>query len=334
MVFVHGWHHNAKANDTNVREFRKLLLDTHQYTQLISGKNGRRVVGLYIGWRGESVTIPWVNMLTFWDRKNTAERVSQGSVRELFAKLDSFHDGARDGVDGPKGVRMMTIGHSFGGLVTFEALSSDFLRASARTQPDKGGNRPRRMSRFGDLVIIVNPAFEGVRYEPVKVAGQRLPQLPSNQLPLAIVATSTADWATGVAFPAARIFNGLFERAPKEEGKANTRTVGHNDRYTTHRLAACGADDAACWNACAESDEVKYMSGIAQDGIKARGYLCDGLSLETTPEWTLPGNPYWVVETDGDVMKDHNDIFNTNFIAFVRQMYLSVIAGTEGKKEK
>jgi len=328
IVFVHGWHHNADANDMNVREFRKLLRDT----QLMTGKDGRRVVGLFVGWRGESLTVPGLSMTTFWDRKNTAERVAQGSVRELFAKLDSFHDGARNSDNGFQTVRMMTIGHSFGGLVTFEALSSDFLRAAARTHANES-DRSRSLPRFGDLVIIVNPAFEGVRYEPVKAAGMRLPPLKPDQLPVAIVATSTADWATGVAFPTARFFNGLFESAPQEERKANRETVGHNDRYTTHRLAVCAADDASCWNACADSDEVAHMTNITRDGVQSPEYLCDGLKLTTTPEWAPAGNPYWVVETTGDVMSDHNDIFNPNFVAFIRQMYLAVIASTEGKKE-
>jgi hypothetical protein len=331
IVFVHGWHHNADANDGNVRNFRKYLRDT----ELLEGKDGRRVVGLYVGWRGESVTFPGLDMLTFWDRKNTAERVAQGSVREFFSKLDSFHDVAQDHGD-TKGVRMMTIGHSFGGLVTFEALSSEFLRDAARYKPHEaeGKERPRHLARFGDLVIIVNPAFEGVRYEPVKTAGLRLPPLEKNQLPLAIVATSTADWATGKAFPAARFFNGLFESSPGEESKASRRTVGHNDRYTTHRLFLCTRDDADCWNACAESDEVAHMASITRDGIQEKEYLCDGLRLTTTPEWAPLGNPYWVVETTGDLIGDHNDIFNPNFVSFIRQMYLATITATEKKERK
>ncbi|OGW34254.1 MAG: hypothetical protein A2X58_03810 [Nitrospirae bacterium GWC2_56_14] len=324
VVFVHGWHHNAEANDGNVREFRKLLGSLAQDAHLLAGKEkGRRLVGLYVGWRGESVTFPGLNYLTFWDRKNTAERVSQGSVRELFAKLDVFHDRSGDG-HGSKGVRMLTIGHSFGGLVTFEALSSEFLRDAARYQ-DEGEKdlRRRPLSRFGDLVIIVNPAFEGVRYEPIKVAGQRLPPLAASQPPLAIIATSTADWATGMAFPVARFFNSLFESDPKEERAANRKTVGHNDRYTTHRLSVCKTDDAECWNACAEN-EFAHMAVFSLKGVQPGEYLCNGLNLTTTKEWAPTGNPYWVVETTGDVIKDHYDMFNPYFISFVRQMYLSV----------
>ena len=327
VVFVHGWHHNAGANDTNVRGFRALLGSLVQDVHVLAGENkkGRRVVGLYVGWRGESVTSPGLNYLTFWDRKNTAERVSQGSVRELFAKLDAFHD--RNGDDkGSKGVRMITIGHSFGGLVAFEALSSEFLRDAARyrTTGPGGGERPKQLSRFGDLVIIVNPAFEGVRYEPVKAAAQRLPPLEANQPPLAIIATSTADWATGLAFPAARFFNTLFETDPKEERIANRKTVGHNDRYTTHRLSVCKPDDADCWSACAD-DEFAHMAAFSLRDRPSGAYLCDGLTLASTKEWAPTGNPYWVVETTGDVMKDHDDIFNPYFISFVRQMYLSAI---------
>ncbi len=49
VVYVHGWHHNAHANDENVRAFRKLLGDV----ALAEGEGGtaRRVVGIYIGWQ-------------------------------------------------------------------------------------------------------------------------------------------------------------------------------------------------------------------------------------------------------------------------------------------
>lgn len=350
VVFVHGWHHNADANDTNVRNFRGLLRDLSQAEHT---NGGRRVVGIYVGWRGESLTIPWLNELTLWDRKNTAEKVAQGSVREFFAKLDAFRD-RPPAKDEPKKIRLLTIGHSFGGLITFESLSSEFLRAGVRADTRTGakadGKRPY-LSRQGDLVVIVNPAFEGTRYEPLRTAGLRLGQLNSDQLPVVIVATSTADEATGTLFPIARVFNTLFESDPDEEKSANTRTVGHNNRYTTHLLAKCGNDE--CRNACKGTEplpaaaampamqnltdwqarvgnEQRYIRSIHSRYLGRQTYLCGDLQLTSNPNWLPPQNPFWVVETSGDIMDGHNDIFNPNFLAFIRQMYLAVVAATDG----
>ena len=339
VVFVHGWHHNAQANDPNVRAFRKLLSD---FATIEGGKDkgeaGRRVIGIYVGWRGESVTIPIVNELTFWDRKNTADHVAQGSTRELFAKLDAFRDRANQEYTASgqsANVRMLTIAHSFGGLIAFKALSNEFLQAAVRHE--KGD-----FSRQGDLVVIVNPAFEGSRYEPLKIAGQRLDKLNPKQLPVLIIATSEADWATGIAFPAARTVNAIFESSPGYEGKANTRTVGHNDRYTTHNLSTCDPSDKECQKPCdgaglpvekinearrAHFDkESKHMSKYADEGFKTRPeYLCNGLKLAPTVQWYPPSNPFWVVETTKAIMKSHDDIFNPNMEAFVRQMYEAIL---------
>jgi len=351
VLFIHGWHHNADARDKNVTEFRLLLRDLaifeggRQLSERNAEGSGPRAVGIYVGWRGESITVPIVNTVTFWERKNTAERVAQGSVRELFARLDFFRDRAR--ADGKRNVRLLTIGHSFGGLVTFEALSSDFLRAAVRS----GGGY---VSRVGDVVVIVNPAVEGARYEPLMVAGQRLSGLKDNQLPVVILATSTADSATGFFFPLARNVSTLLESTPGPEGDSIVKAVGHNERYITHKLSLCENEDKDCAAACPAPrtkvrQSVKAMSGTDQDdyssklrqdmaaevalmrvigdkGFKGKQYLCNGLRLEPTAIQVPEQNPFWVVSTTGDIMSGHNDIFNPKFVSFIRQMYLGFIA--------
>ena len=53
VVFVHGWKHNAKYDDSNVQAFRALLQST---AALEEARGSRyRVVGIYVGWRGLSV---------------------------------------------------------------------------------------------------------------------------------------------------------------------------------------------------------------------------------------------------------------------------------------
>lgn len=77
VVFVHGWKHNAHADDENVKNFRKLL-------ESASGKSGpRRVIGVYIGWRGLSIDWGFLANVSYWDKKAMAQQVAKGGVIPL-----------------------------------------------------------------------------------------------------------------------------------------------------------------------------------------------------------------------------------------------------------
>src|SRR6266516_6547295 len=76
VVFVHGWFHNAGADDPNVQRFKCALNNL----QSIDDNAGEEVVGIYVGWRGESWSLPLVRYATFWDRKNTSDEVGRGSL--------------------------------------------------------------------------------------------------------------------------------------------------------------------------------------------------------------------------------------------------------------
>jgi hypothetical protein len=349
VVYVHGWHHNARATDKDVHAFRRMLRQIAQMEDNLSreGYQPMRVVGVFVGWRGEALPIWGLRGITFWDRKNTAQRVANGSVRELLGRLDDFRDSKI--APGPRkaarNVRMLTIGHSFGGLIAFESLSSDFVRNSVRF---KQGVFEHGVSRVGDLVVIVNPAFEGIKYEPLRVSSVRMQGLSEKQLPALIIATSEGDWATKYAFRYARQLSTSLEIERGEQRAANVNTVGHNKRFTTHYLKSgiCSGDD--CRKACGtyradpKQDlpgavdnfkiraEYALMRRIADEGVARKEHMCNELVLEATDRWVPERNPFWVVQTSEDVIFDHGDIFNPNFVAFLRQMYLGFIFAVYG----
>jgi len=123
VAFIHGWHHNADPEDGNIKEFRRLLTKLSQAES--NGGTGRQVLGVYIGWRGESITIPVINATTFWDRKNTAHKVGQQGVTEVLLKLEEIVNvkaGMETTKPQPLNSRLVTIGHSFGGAVLYTAL--------------------------------------------------------------------------------------------------------------------------------------------------------------------------------------------------------------------
>ena len=92
-VFVHGWHHNAAPGDSNIESFKDSLARLSKVESdlsLTKHRAARKVVGVYVGWRGESITVPVVNGLTFWERKNTAQDVGYLGVTELLLKLEEI----------------------------------------------------------------------------------------------------------------------------------------------------------------------------------------------------------------------------------------------------
>src|ERR1043166_6804269 len=88
LVLAHGWKHNASYQDANVASFRAVLADLQDVENKSSAqlpRPPRKVVGLYVGWRGLSQTLPVLKEVTFWERKRTAHAVGQGAVCELMA---------------------------------------------------------------------------------------------------------------------------------------------------------------------------------------------------------------------------------------------------------
>src|SRR3989449_11626238 len=76
VVFVHGWFHNAGADDPTVQRFKCALNNL----QSIDDNAGEEVVGIYVGWRGESWSIPLVRYAPFWYRKQTDNEAVRGPL--------------------------------------------------------------------------------------------------------------------------------------------------------------------------------------------------------------------------------------------------------------
>ena len=270
FVYVHGWKHNADFCDNNVCCFRETLKQMQLLEERYAGDyqwNKRKVFGIYVGWRGLSVMGPdGLRSISFYSRKNAATRVALGSTRELLGKIKDFYERKnitpgkkeKDRKDvkqlplqtsdtGPvrrSGTRLLTMGHSFGGLVVYNAVAQALMESAI--EPEKY-DQDQLVKPFGDLVFIVNPAFEGTRYEPLHQIAKRR-QYPGYQPPVFVAVTSEADQATRKAFPIGRWINGVWENystgkegeqiahTPAQQRDANVKTIGHAERYRTHYL--------------------------------------------------------------------------------------------------
>ena len=349
VIFVHGWKHNDAPTDTNVVAFRRLLqqIADMELQRAPSYWPARKVVGIYIGWRGLSVNAGELTEdLTFWTRMATAHRVAEGSVREVLARAKALRDAVDDtswpGHQDHRSTRMVTIGHSFGGLIVFTALSQYFIDRAVQTEmapfaqsltSQAGQHEGKEIAGYGDLVVVVNPAIEAMRYEPIRELMQNR-QSPGgfapNQNPVFVEVTSDADLATGIAFPAGRLVNTTFESfTGADERQEAMSSLGHYPAFWTHRLE--GPLPQADQNPPPPPIDVDQEC-IDFAGFNARervgGYLKagwrrryrTGAVLATNSQFD-PNDPFWIVATDKSMIEGHSDIEEPIFVDFIRQLY-------------
>ncbi|QBE65608.1 hypothetical protein [Pseudoduganella lutea] len=306
VTYTHGWKHNAGENDTNLRDFRKLLAELAAIERQRRPNDTRTVVGVYVGWRGASVSVPFVDNLTFWTRKAAAERIGQRSVKQLFFELNQFRTIA-NGWDIPDQLarddetQLIFVGHSFGGLITYHALYAAILERGL--QVDKLG-RYRPAKSVGDFVLLVNPAFEGADYEPIWQAARSRGCFPPAQKPVMAIITSSADAATRVAFPLGRLYTYLQSAPLPGERETVLHTVGHLDRYRTHRLVDLPVGETGTAPDAAAPPNVEPVTKILD------------LQLVKTDNAVPARMPYLVIQAGPGLIADHSDFWNERFRKF------------------
>lgn len=339
VVFVHGWKHSAAPGDGNIKTFRKVLAqlsDSEAQLGQLTGLPPREVAGVYLGWRGGSATAPLIKELTFWDRKNTAQKVGHGGVTEVLSRLELIKQDKESTEPGRSRTRLVVVGHSFGGAVVYTALAqileSRFVQTTgpAGVQSDVAG--------FGDLVVLINPAFEAMQLTPMSdMATERGTYFPT-QLPVVLEMTSEADYATRYAFPAGRRVSTLFESARDQkrynavtrqqetidESQANITAVGHYGPYRTHRLYPVREQDRDQIKALAPAHSVQLFIKSSAEWVNDRpgSKISFGdVTLERTAD-SAGRNPYLLAYVDKQLIRDHNDIDDPRIIEFVKQLIL------------
>ncbi len=138
VVFVHGWKHNAKATDDNVLDFRWLLQKTAKLRAKGRLPKSRKLLGIYIGWRGLSLNLEPLTNVTYWDRKQVAHQVGKGGVTEFLLRLERMVIDPNDSENENKNLLLIT-GHSFGGTIVLSSLNEGLLVRVLAAEAASGG---------------------------------------------------------------------------------------------------------------------------------------------------------------------------------------------------
>ncbi|WDE01932.1 lipase [Thalassomonas actiniarum] len=335
LTFVHGWHHSAKPQDTNISRFRTLLeqVSANEYRDSSRQKRQRRtVLGVYIGWRGDSIDLEYLNTVTFWDRKNTAHEVGRQGVTQVLLKLEelvNIRNFIKEGSPASTS-RLVVIGHSFGGAVVYSSLQKVLTDRFIDSRQNK--NYQGSAGGFGDLVLLMNPAFEALRFAPLfHLSQQGCRRYLRDQLPKLAVLTSETDYATKIAFPVGRSLSTFFEshrnmtrhycdrpgsdgkRAIKiSQGSADRTAIGHFEPYLTHSLTAKSAGDKTTFDLL---DAYQHWS--AADDSRPGVFSTVDLNSHNR---TTARNPYMNIQVSKALMDGHNDIWGRNIVQFVSEL--------------
>ena len=370
VLFVHGWHHNADPADSNLKDSiealneLKSLLDTPERRRLREMQTGRadvNLVGIYVGWRGRSLP-SLLDYLTFWGRKNTAERVGEGDLSEFIERLQRIYLRANGGgpTEEPSGrstatatttttkpktiTGLVTLGHSFGAQVLWKALARQLespLTQRSRCLADRLS--PTVLSQLsteqvafnslGDLNILLNPALEAYQFARVDSLYRQIKFLPE-QTPQLVVFSSDNDDVRKIWFPLGRAVTGPFRPNFRAEGDARQgrlwgRALGEVDDQVSHSLAKSKRADIG--DSLTEQDYLTPPKIRNYDFTQATTFA--GITLTPSDGKDgraprVPNSPVLVVRTEEKIIDGHNKIFEPGF----RQFLARYIAFIEGKR--
>jgi hypothetical protein len=141
VVYIHGWLNNATSDD--VGNFKGFLSRLSQSKQVRI--HHYQVFGVYFAWPGKTLEIPYLKYLSFWNRKQAAERIaSNGDCLDAIEQLSQtarLHENNY----------VFLIGHSFGGLILERTVEH-----TLRTLQGQKVRPP------WDLALMLNPASDSV----------------------------------------------------------------------------------------------------------------------------------------------------------------------------
>lgn len=319
LVFTHGWRHNASPEDTNVISFRETLGEVANVEKSIADvreQKTRIVIGLYIGWRGLTFSGTPMYISSFWARKRIAHRVGDNGAREVFERLKKIVQKPPASQTLP--TRLILIGHSLGGAVTFSAVDNFVKDQLAQKDP-----KP-----FCDFVVLINPAFEASKYQEIFELSLKS-ETDQDQKPLLGVFTSIGDGATRFIFPTAQFLPSL--KAMFKSGVSPLKsftTVGHYNKMKTHKLEKLTDEEVSRIKNAPNFVPLEFSDFNNKTELYEKierfkevrktkdPMILDDVALTRCQDPAF--NPVLNVEVGKNIISGHNDIFEKDFREFLR----------------
>ena len=305
VMFVHGWKHNAEPRDDNLRNFTRLLDSLRSREERAT--TDRRVVGLYLAWSGRRSTVGPLNNFTFWGRKRAADRIAQSAiVTKLVGAVDNIRRQRENAND-----RVVYAGHSFGARLLYNAVAQLSIHSSQLAHPDSGSVFAP-FDAAGDLVLLVNPAFEAQLFTALDGLGRQRYRFAPAQRPLLVSISAENDAATGKAFPIGQWLGRTWNAKRRI-------TLGNYTDYQTHTLRPAGSVTLA---ATSPDSARPALAGAWFDhfcNAAATRVCLEHLDAAKPPRSRekLLGNPFIVAKASKAIVDGHGGIWKPEFVTFL-----------------
>lgn len=271
VLFVNGWHHNAQVSDSNLNDFNGFIGKVEDVA-------GAPVVGVYIGWRGDSLDtlFGWEpsDFFTIWGRKKASVNVGEQGLRQILDYLREFPNR-----------QVFVVGHSLGGSALFHAVKRDLASEV----------------NDGFEYIMLNPAvaereFREVEQEFLQAQSARLTRSNEDISTTAKLALERANRKITVMqalgdVPVRILYRIAFLNTP----------IGFDKKRITHRAYGCGDQDPCPTQQDPECTVVLADGKFIIETIRTEGGTCYENNLK----------PVWVISTADSVSASHGDILNS-----------------------
>lgn len=351
LAFAHGWNNNAQEKNDNLREFRKAAYEVWEDENTKPGALKRPVIAIYLSWRGRVIqnatslgiegvkgasfvaNIP--HYLSFWNRKGTAEEIGYRAMAESLKRISlirrRFEEAEpRNAAD--KNSRAIIVGHSFGAAAVFSSVSRSYEDDLMELVYDHERRKERPwVHRNWDMVVLVNPAFEALRYVTIArySRDQRLASLAESRrvpyiyLPRMIVVGSKTDVPNKTLFPIGQTLGNLTSSTQQtpwiEQGVRLRVALGAYRPFATHDLVKSG--DSAMLRAIPQQ---KGKTGLAamtplSAGEHGRSFMSPFQTQGLVDDARSIG-PFMVAQADKSVIDGHGDIWNDPFRHFITRL--------------
>lgn len=375
VAFVHGWRHSPQVCDRDVVCFREVLRGLAFYEKARAAACPpelreahdprcvqRQIAGIMLGWKGAPIgpqagpVFEKLNVLSFYSRKNSAHRIGSagyvasviGWLRTIDRQLDAAAPNtAPEQSQRNSRSRLVMAGHSFGAAVLYSAISGVVNEEVAEgifdpRRPEADDCRTFDVNGIGDMVVLINPAFEALRYDSVHNRTRDLRNCESRRN-LLVTISAKNDVYNRFWFTFGRRFSAIWDTFTRNtsQREASIRALGHYEPFHTHTLTKNDSPkmaglfpepqktkrDCGCKYAANEgqmkllADAVwhKYpASGADPLGIAAPAENdCDTPSCLTAEGKCDPNNPFKVIWTDDGIVDGHSDIYNPRLLDFL-----------------